>query len=227
MRTALESISEWWGWGSDSPRPQSGPLNPKKQWHVPATQSPFPKQLLGQSSIESAREQSRDFWVMWLEKIIYFPATHFFRLIISFLLMTVMSTCSIRLNVYVSLLATHLSGTYVSHKWSDSRQAQPSCDYLCLYPNCKSMKFSQFPNELNIKSATFATFDQLNLIHWLHIASWWGFSNKKKKLRILILLSHPSASCFCWTAWFSVCFMHLQKLRVRAFSFLVYSLKNW
>lgn len=42
----------------DSPRPQSGPLNPKKQWQVPATQSPFPKQLLGQSSIESARKQS-------------------------------------------------------------------------------------------------------------------------------------------------------------------------
>lgn len=92
-----------------------------------------------------------------------------------------MSTCSIRLNVYTWLLATHLSGTYVSHKWSDSRQAQPSCDYLCLYQNCKSMKFSQFPNELNIKSATFATFDKLNLIHWLHIASWWGLSKKKKK----------------------------------------------
>lgn len=45
-------------------RPQSGPLNPRKQWHFPATQSPFPKQLLGQSSIESAREQSGAF-MLW------------------------------------------------------------------------------------------------------------------------------------------------------------------
>lgn len=39
------------------PRPQSGPLNPRKQWHVPATQSPFPKQLLGHSSTESETRQ--------------------------------------------------------------------------------------------------------------------------------------------------------------------------
>lgn len=61
---------------SDSPRPQSGPLNPKKQWQVPAMQSPFPKQLLGQSSIESARQQSKDFLSNVVWKTI-FPPTHF------------------------------------------------------------------------------------------------------------------------------------------------------
>lgn len=64
------------GGGCDSPRPQSDPLKPKKQWHVPATQSPFPKQLLGQSSTESAREQSGAFLnnALWKNN---FPPTHF------------------------------------------------------------------------------------------------------------------------------------------------------
>lgn len=58
-----------WKKHDDSPRPQSGPLNPKKQWQVPETQSPFPKQLLGQSSIESARRSNQELpWVMPLKK---------------------------------------------------------------------------------------------------------------------------------------------------------------
>lgn len=113
-----ESIRE-----SDSPLPQSGPLNPKKQWHVPATQSPFPKQLLGQSSMESMSEQSRDFLSSVIRKKKEekqfsrhsFPSADYFPL-----LMTAMSTRSISLDVYISLHATHLSVTYVQHKWAHS-----------------------------------------------------------------------------------------------------------
>lgn len=137
--------------GDDSPRPQSGPLNPKKQWHVPETQSPFPKQLLGQSSMESTREQSRDFLsnMIWKKKKISchsFPSADYFPL-----LMTVMRTRSISPDVYISLHATCLSVTYVPHNWADSWAGRTSSDYLCLDWNDKSFQFSKFPNYQNVE----------------------------------------------------------------------------
>lgn len=101
------------GGGCDSPRPQSDPLKPKKQWHVPATQSPFPKQLLGQSSTESAREQSGAFLnnALWKNN---FPPTHFLWVIVP-LLMTVIRT-GLQSCQHFCLTAKHFSVLLRFHK---------------------------------------------------------------------------------------------------------------
>lgn len=163
--------------GSDSPRPQSGPLNPRKQWHIPATQSPFPKQLLGQSSMESSREQSRDFLsnVIWKNRRTHthtkkkqfsrhsFPSADYFRL-----LMTVMSIRSISHNVHISLHATRLSVTYVPNKWADLWVGRTSFWLLILLTEMTNLSSSQnFQMIGMLKKLTFAILGNRNLMQWL------------------------------------------------------------
>lgn len=193
-------------WGCDSPRPQSGPLNPKKQWHVPDTQSPFPKQLLGQSSIESAKRAIMSFFlsnVVW--KTIFLPLI-FSWLIIILLLMTVISTGCNPVNVSIPLQNTNNISTQEFSKTVNKFRSSANCHTCWMH-----WTWSDMHHLTNLIWRFYGTLQPSNLKHQQH-----------RNLHFPTAMGNVTVSYFLLWTDFQSAFMYLQKQWVGQADYFVF-----